>query len=232
MTDMNNPSEEEQDGETRTGVEDGAGGGAPAWQGAEEQPVRARRRPEAGPALAQAVLAPRQPALPAESALRAWRLSADARAASGPPAGHPAPMGLPPQARVKLAEASREAQIRALAVGQVWWLPKEHVDYAKPEKDRYCLVVALEPKGAEVPARAHLVAGTTKGATGPALAVAAGEVGTGEETDFDFDRSFPVETRVLIKVGKAKGELKNERLDELKRKIQVSTLVAVQRLAL
>lgn len=139
-------------------------------------------------------------------------------------------MPLPPHARAKLAEAAREARIRALAVGQVWWLPKEHVDYAKPEKDRYCLMVALEPKDAEVPARAHFVAGTTKGATGPALAVTAGEVGTGEDTEFDFDRSFPVDTKTLIKVGKKKDELKTERLEELKRKIEASTLVAIQRL--
>lgn len=139
-------------------------------------------------------------------------------------------MQLPPHARAKLAEARREAQIRALAVGQVWWLPKENVDYAKPEKDRYCLLVALEPKDADVPARAHFVAGTTKGATGPALAVMAGEVGTGEDTEFDFDRSFPVDTKTLIKVGKKKGELKSNRLDELKRKIEASMLVAIQRL--
>ena len=140
-------------------------------------------------------------------------------------------MPLPPHARVQLAQAKREARIRALAVGEVWWLPRELVDYAKPEKDRYCLLVALEPSGADVPARAHFVAGTTKGATGPTLAVTAGEVGTGEDTEFDFDRSFAIETRTLIQAGKRKGGLKSERLDELKRKIQASTLVAVQRLA-
>jgi hypothetical protein len=139
-------------------------------------------------------------------------------------------MALSPHARAKLAGSGREEQIRALAVGQVWWLPKEFVDYAKPEKDRYCLLVACDPKGAEVPARVHLVAGTTKGATGPVLAVTAGEVGTGEDTEFDFDRSFPVEAKTLIRVGKKKGEMKTERLEELKRKIEASTLLAVQRL--
>jgi hypothetical protein len=139
-------------------------------------------------------------------------------------------MALPPHARAKLAAAAAEVKIRALRAGQVWWLSREYVDYAKPEKDRYCLLVALEPKGADVPARAHFVAGTTKGATGPALAVAAGEVGTGEDTEFDFDRSFPLETKTLTDVGKQKGELKAERLEELKRKIKASSLVAVQRL--
>jgi hypothetical protein len=139
-------------------------------------------------------------------------------------------MPLPPHARAQLAAAATELKIRALKAGQVWWLPKEHVDYAKPEKDRYCLLVALEPKGADLPARAHFVAGTTKGATGPALAVSAGEVGTGEDTEFDFDRSFPVETKTLIRVGKQKGALKADRLDELKRKIEASSLLAVQRL--
>jgi hypothetical protein len=140
-------------------------------------------------------------------------------------------MALPASALAKLAEAKLETEIRALSLGDVWWLPKEYVDYAKPEKDRYCLLVALEPKGAELPARAHFVAGTTKGATGPALAVIAWEVGTGEDTEFDFDRSFPIETRTLVKVGKKKSELKSDRLDELKRKIDASNLLAVQRLS-
>lgn len=140
-------------------------------------------------------------------------------------------MALPPSALAKLAEAKLETEIRALSLGNVWWLPKEYVDYAKPEKDRYCLLVALEPKGAELPARAHFVAGTTKGATGPALAVVAWEVGTGEDTEFDFDRSFPIETRTLVKVGKKKGGLKSDRVDELKRKIEASNLLAVQRLS-
>ena len=139
-------------------------------------------------------------------------------------------MALPPHARAKLATVAAELHIRALKVGQVWWLPREYVDYAKPEKNRYCLLVALEPKGADLPARAHFVAGTTKRATGLALAVSAGEVGTGEDTEFDFDRSFPVETKTLVRVGRQKGELKASRLNELKLNIVASSLLAVQRL--
>lgn len=44
-------------------------------------------------------------------------------------------MALPPSALAKLAEAKLETEIRALSLGDVWWLPKEYVDYAKPEKD-------------------------------------------------------------------------------------------------
>jgi len=106
-------------------------------------------------------------------------------------------VALPPSALVQLAAAKLEAEIRVLSLGDVWWLPKEYVDYARPEKDRYCLLVALEPKGADLPARAHFVAGTSKRATGPAIAVVAWEVGTGEDTEFDFDRSFAIETRTL-----------------------------------
>jgi len=90
------------------------------------------------------------------------------------------------------------------------------------------LLVALE--GAPLPARAHFVAGTTKGATGPTLAVAAWEVGQGQETEFDFDRSFPISTRKLIEVGKRKKDLAPERLPEIRQKIEVSNLIAVQRL--
>lgn len=152
--------------------------------------------------------------------------------ADNPPACHLPAVALPPNALAKLAAAKFEAEIRELSIGDVWWLPKEYVDYAKPEKDRYCMLVALEPKGGGLPARAHFVAGTTKHATGPALAVVASEVGTGEDTEFDFDRSFPIETRTLVKVGKKKGDLKSGRLDELKRKIEASNLLAVQRLSL
>jgi hypothetical protein len=134
------------------------------------------------------------------------------------------------QERTKRAVEQRDAKIRALAVGDVWWLPKEHVYYGKRKKDRYCLLVALEPKGAALPARAHFVAGTSQEATGPVLRVSAREVGTGKDTEFDFDRSFPVITKTLIQVGRKAGELPSERSEELKTKILASTLLAVQRL--
>lgn len=62
------------------------------------------------------------------------------------------------------------------------------------------------------------------------MAVVAGEVGSGQDTEFDFDRSFPVETKTLIRLGLKKGELKVARLEDLKSKITASSLVAVQRL--
>lgn len=136
-------------------------------------------------------------------------------------------MPLPPHIQAKLAEAGLVAKFAALGVGHVWWLPKKYVRYRAPEKDRYCLLVALE--GSPV-ARVHFVAGTTKGATGPTLAVTAGEVGTGEDTEFDFDRSFAVEADAVIREGLWKGELPKVRLPEVEAKIAASRLVAVQRL--
>jgi hypothetical protein len=136
-------------------------------------------------------------------------------------------MSFPPHVQAKLAQAALEAKIAALAVGHVWWMPKEYDRYRAPEKDRYCLLVAVE--GNPV-ARVHFVAGTTKGATGPTLAVTAGEVGTGDETEFDFDRGFAVEAAVVVTDGKWKGKLHDDRLPEVKVKIAASTLVAVQRL--
>ena len=136
-------------------------------------------------------------------------------------------MSLPPSAQAKLAQAALEAKLNALAVGHVWWLPKQYVRYREPEKGRWCLVVALE---GEPVARVHFVAGTTKGASGPFLAVKADEVGNPEQTEFDFDRSFAVAAADVIKDGKWSGELAEDRLEEVKVKIAASTLVAVQRL--
>jgi hypothetical protein len=85
-------------------------------------------------------------------------------------------MPLPRHQSAKLAQAKLEAQLRELAVGQCWWIPKEYVVYdPRNEHDRYCLLLALE--GSPLPARAHFVVGTTKGASGPALEIAPGELG-------------------------------------------------------
>lgn len=138
-------------------------------------------------------------------------------------------MPLPPHALAKLAAAKLEAELRELAVGQCWWIPKEHVVYdPRNEHDRYCLLVALE--GRPLPARAHFVVGTTKGATGPVMRIAAGELGNAQMTELDFSRSFPLDTRTLLGVGIRKRDLAPERLDEVRAKIHASSLIAVQRL--
>jgi hypothetical protein len=138
-------------------------------------------------------------------------------------------MPLPPHALAKLAEAKLEAELRELALGQCWWIPKEYVVYdPRHEHDRYCLIVALE--GRPLPARAHFVVGTTKGATGPVLEIAPGELGNAQATELDFSRSFPLDTRTLVKVGVRKRDLAPERLDEVRNKILASNLIAVQRL--
>jgi mRNA-degrading endonuclease toxin of MazEF toxin-antitoxin module len=136
-------------------------------------------------------------------------------------------MSLPPHAQAKLAQAALAAKLAALVIGHVWWLPKKYVRYRPPDKERPCLIVALE---GDPVARVHFVAGTTKGATGPTLAVVAGEVGTPEDTEFDFDRSFVVEATDVINDGAWAGQLPDERLLEVTVKIAASTLIAVQRL--
>jgi hypothetical protein len=137
-------------------------------------------------------------------------------------------MSLPPSAQAKLAQALLESKLAALAVGHVWWLPQEYVRYREPEKGRWCLIVALE---GDPVARVHFVAGTTKRATGPRLAVKAREVGQPENTEFDFDRSFAVNAADVVRDGKWAGQLAADRVDEVTTKIAASTLVAVQRLS-
>lgn len=137
-------------------------------------------------------------------------------------------MSLPPSAQAKLVQALLDSKLAALTVGHVGWLPPRYVRYREPEKGRWCLIVALE---GEPVARVHFVAGTTKGATGPALSARAGDVGQPEDTEFDFDRSFAVAAADVVKDGKWSGQLADDRLDEVKAKIAASTLIAVQRLS-
>lgn len=121
------------------------------------------------------------------------------------------------------------AQLAAMRValvmrGEVFWLPETVVIYRGPDKRRPCLVAAVDN------ARAHLIPGTSKTATGPALVVEAGEIDLIKRTEFDFSVSFPVALTDLVEHGKSAGVLASRRLGEIDAAIAASNLVALKRL--
>lgn len=127
---------------------------------------------------------------------------------------------LPSAALAQLAELSESLVDR----GDVFWLPPDVVIYRGDPKERPCLVAALDA------ARAHLVAGTSKTATGPAVVVWPREVSVSTRTEFDFSMSFPLTLTELIKYGQAAGRLAPERIADIDRAIALSNQIALKRL--
>lgn len=112
--------------------------------------------------------------------------------------------------------------------GDVFWLPKKHVEYYESEKDRYCIVAALEPTAnGKV---AHLVPGTSGRARGPRLVVPVGETDLPKRTEFDFSTSYPLPVETLVAAGTPKGSLPANRLAELDTVIGKSKRAALKRL--
>ncbi len=109
--------------------------------------------------------------------------------------------------------------------GEIFWLPADLVLYRGEAKPRPCLVAAIDE------ARAHLVPGTSKRATGPPLVVEVGETRLMKRTEFDFSVSFPVLLRDLVVLGRTAGTLSPGRLVDIDTVIGASKLVALKRLA-
>lgn len=136
-------------------------------------------------------------------------------------------MSLPEEALEQL----RKAAERLVEVGDVWWLPEENVKYAGG-KDRFCLLVVLEPgRGESQPVRAHFVVGSTRRSSGPTtVRLAAGDAGVRRDTYFRFSWSGSVDLRTLVKVGEWKGRLGQGRLAEIETAIKASKRVVLKRL--
>jgi PemK-like, MazF-like toxin of type II toxin-antitoxin system len=115
-------------------------------------------------------------------------------------------------------------QLTLIEPGEIYWLPAELVVYGHPRKRRPCLVAATDG------ARAHLVPGTSKQATGPALTVEVGETHLIQCTEFDFSTSFPLPLRDIAAKGKTAGSLPAARLADIDAAIKLSNLVALKRL--
>jgi mRNA-degrading endonuclease toxin of MazEF toxin-antitoxin module len=111
-----------------------------------------------------------------------------------------------------------------VARGEIFWLPGTVVVYRASDKPRPCLVAALDN------ARAHLVPGTSRIATGPAVVVEAGETDLLKQTEFDFSVSFPLPLTDLVAMGRSAGALTTERLVEIDAAIAACNVVALKRL--
>jgi hypothetical protein len=118
----------------------------------------------------------------------------------------------------------QQLRVSMVSRGEIFGLPAELVVYRGDAKPRYCLVAALDG------ARAHLVPGTSKAASGPAVIVEVGETNLILRTEFDFSVSFPLALSDLVAHGRPAGSLAPERLTDIDSAIAASNLVAVKRL--
>lgn len=118
----------------------------------------------------------------------------------------------------------RELRAGLVMRGEVFWLPGSIVVYRASGKMRPCLVAALDN------ARAHMVPGTSRTASGPAVVVNAGETELFKRTEFDFSVSFSLPLTELVAHGRSAGTLGEDRLGEIEAAIASSNLVALKRL--
>ena len=128
-------------------------------------------------------------------------------------------VGLSAAALVELARV-RESFV---VPGGVYWVPGSVVIYGDSGKERPCLVAAVDA------ARAHMIPGTSRTATGKALIVEAGEIDLIKRTHFDFRSTFPVSLCDLIEFRHA-GTLAPVRIAEMKCIISEFGPVALKRL--
>ncbi|HTC73545.1 MAG TPA: hypothetical protein VK655_11700 [Solirubrobacteraceae bacterium] len=118
----------------------------------------------------------------------------------------------------------QQLRVSMVSRGEIFGLPAELVVYRGGAKPRYCLVAAVDG------ARAHLVPGTSKAASGPAVIVEVGETNLILRTEFDFSVSFPLALSDLVAQGRPAGSLAPARLIDIDSAIAASNLVAVKRL--
>jgi hypothetical protein len=118
-----------------------------------------------------------------------------------------------------------------VTVRDVWWLPSHHVRWFPGGKDRFCLVVRVEPVTGESAPLVHLVAGSTQRTGGPTtLRVPTGIVDLPEVTNFVFRYSGSLSTTVLAADGKPRGRLPTDWEAKIAAAVTASRLTAVKRL--
>ena len=117
-----------------------------------------------------------------------------------------------------------------IRVGDIWWLPEALTAYPG-DKDRFCLIVALEyPAGSEMPARAHYVVGSTRGGSRPEIVLDPGEANLRKRTHFSFWWSGDINLNTLIREGHLKGRLGVNRQEEIGTSIQASKRAILKKL--
>jgi hypothetical protein len=105
------------------------------------------------------------------------------------------------------------------------------VGFFPGNKDRFCLIAGIETPTGGTPTVIHLIAGSTKRATGAStIHVADQECGLHQDTYFKFLRSGMVSSSVLVSEGHWRGRLPPERVPEIEAAVKASRLVALKRL--
>lgn len=131
-------------------------------------------------------------------------------------------MSLPDDVRRQL-EQFKETLV---ARGDIYFLPYDRVVYGN-DADPHphpCLVAAVDL------GRAHLIAGTSGNATGPALVVEIGETDLPKRTEFDFRGTWTLSLAILAEKGSWAGRLAPERDGDIIDAINASGNPAVRRL--
>jgi hypothetical protein len=132
------------------------------------------------------------------------------------------PVTLPEEALRKLAQAD------VFSVGDVYWIPEEHLNYDSGEPGRFCLLVHVELGGDGTPARAHLIVGSTKKGSMPRIVVESGETELKGRGYFSFWTSSAVDIGTVRAEGKFRGRLAPNRLSEIIAAIADSNLTALK----
>lgn len=120
----------------------------------------------------------------------------------------------------------KQMQEALVGRGDIFFLPPDRVHYGHDREphEHPCLVVAVDR------ARAHLVAGTSGSADGPALVVRVGETDLPHETEFDFRDTWPLSLTILVTEGRPMGRLAETRHPEIDAAALASPKIAVRRL--
>jgi hypothetical protein len=129
---------------------------------------------------------------------------------------------LPEEALRKLSQAD------VFSVGDVYWMPEEHLNYDSGQRGRFCLLVHIESGADDLPVRAHLIVGSTKRGSAPRLVIEPGETELKGRSYFSFWISSAVDIGTLRAAGKYRGRLAPTRLPDILTAIAASNLTALK----
>jgi hypothetical protein len=128
-------------------------------------------------------------------------------------------MTLPEEALAQL----RALQEQMLAVGDIWWIPEALAKYPG-DKDRFCLIVAIERPTGGAGAVVHFVAGSTSSSRSNTIKVHAGSCGLNGDTYFRFWWAGSIRGSALVENGTHRGSFPAPRLPEIEAAIRASKL--------
>lgn len=131
-------------------------------------------------------------------------------------------MTLPEDALRKLAQAD------VYSIGDVYWIPEEHLNYGSGEPGRFCLLVHIEAGADGLPVRAHFIVGSTKRGSAPRIVIEPGETDLKGRGYFSFWTSSAVDMGTLRAAGKYRGRLAPTRLADILAAIAASNLTALK----